>query len=42
VATPIDEGVKVLGGQRFGGGVDGYTLVPLLAEELGSGMIDIF
>jgi hypothetical protein len=42
VATPIDKGVKVLGGPRFGGGVDGYTLVPPMAEELGGGMIDIF
>jgi hypothetical protein len=42
VATPINKGVKVLGGPRFGGGVDGYTLVPPIAEELGSGMVDIF
>jgi hypothetical protein len=42
VATPFDEGVKFLGGPRFGGGVDGYTVVPPIAEEFGSGMIDIF
>jgi hypothetical protein len=42
VATPVNKGVKVLGGPRFGGGVDGHTLVPPIAEELGGGMIDIF
>jgi hypothetical protein len=42
VATPVSEGVKVLGGPRFGGGVDGYTMVPPIAEECSGGMIDIF
>jgi hypothetical protein len=42
VAISVDEGVKVLGGPRFRGGVDGYTLVPPIAEELGGRMIDIF
>jgi hypothetical protein len=42
VATPVNKGVKVLGGPRFRGGVDGYTLVPPIAEEFGGGMIDIF
>jgi hypothetical protein len=42
VATSVNEGVKVLGGPRFGGGVDGYTMVPPIAEEFGGGMINIF
>jgi hypothetical protein len=42
VATPVNKGVKVLGGPRFGGGVDGDTMVPPIAEEFSSGMINIF
>jgi hypothetical protein len=42
VATPLNEGVKVLCGPRFGSGVDGDTMVSPIGEEFGGGMIDIF
>lgn len=41
VATPLDAGVKFLGGPRFGGGECGHTMVSPFAEQFGSGVVDL-